>query len=75
MIEKETGKFLHIDFGHFLDNKKVKLYFTRDREKFILSKELHFFMKHFCEIDIVEDTESRQNEQTANVSYLKCRLV
>lgn len=64
LIQKDTGKFLHIDFGHFLDNKKKKIGFTRDRELFILSKELHFFMKHFHEIDIVIDNDENESKST-----------
>ena len=50
-----TGKFFHIDFGHFLDNCKKKLGVTRDREPFIYSNELHYFLRHFNEIKVVED--------------------
>lgn len=52
MLQNETGKFFHIDFGHFLGWGKKKLGFLRDREPFILSNELHYFLKYFCQIDI-----------------------
>ena len=50
MLQEATGKFFHIDFGHFLDCGKAKLGFKRDREPFILSNELHYFLKNFCQI-------------------------
>jgi len=37
MLQDTTGKFFHIDFGHFLGHAKQKLGFKRDREPFILS--------------------------------------
>jgi hypothetical protein len=37
--------FFHIDFGHFLDACKFKFGVKRDREPFILSDELNFFLK------------------------------
>ena len=40
MLHNPTGKFFHIDFGHFLDHCKSKKGFKRDREPFIYSKEL-----------------------------------
>lgn len=47
MLNKESGKFFHIDFGHFLDHCKYKLGFKRDREPFIFSKELRYLMMNF----------------------------
>lgn len=40
MLHNPSGKFFHIDFGHFLGHGKKKNGFSRDREPFILSKEL-----------------------------------
>ena len=47
MLQNETGKFFHIDFGHFLGHGKAKLGFKRDREPFILSSEMQYFLKYF----------------------------
>ena len=48
MLEDTTGKFFHIDFGHFLDHcKYAKGLYKRDREMFIFSNELTFFMTSF----------------------------
>lgn len=47
MLEKNTGRFFHIDFGHFLDNCKFKFGIKRDREPFIYSDELNYFLKKF----------------------------
>jgi hypothetical protein len=47
MMNKGSGKFFHIDFGHFLDHCKAKLGVKRDREPFIFSKELRFLMVGF----------------------------
>ena len=52
MLKTDTGEFLHIDFGHFLNHRKFKLGVSRDREPFILSKELMYFLKYFREIEI-----------------------
>jgi len=52
MLELGTGRFFHIDFGHFLDNCKSKFGFKRDREPFIYSDELNFFLKKFSRITV-----------------------
>lgn len=64
MLQNTTGKFFHIDFGHFLNHCKEKMGFKRDREPFILSNELRFFLCHFDEIKVVSDDEAtkRQND-------------
>lgn len=58
-----TGTFFHIDFGHFLGHGKKKLGFMRDREPFILSNELHYFLKHFCMVNMREKTDAKKNEE------------
>jgi len=57
MLNKENGKFFHIDFGHFLDHCKKKLGFKRDREPFIYSRELHYLLTNFQRLynDFKED--------------------
>jgi len=57
MLKKDTGQFFHIDFGHFLGHAKVKLGLTRDREPFILSEELQYFLKNFGEIRVELDQD------------------
>ena len=57
MLKDMTGEFFHIDFGHFLGHGKSKLGFKRDREPFILSKEMQYFMKYFGEIKIEQDPD------------------
>jgi hypothetical protein len=47
MLEEKTGRFFHIDFGHFLNHAKYKHGFKRDREPFIFSEELAFFLTNF----------------------------
>jgi phosphatidylinositol-4,5-bisphosphate 3-kinase len=47
MLQKDTGRFFHIDFGHFLGHIKKKFGFKRDREPFIFSRELHHFLINF----------------------------
>lgn len=54
MLHNPSGAFFHIDFGHILGASKKKLGFTRDREPFILSNELHYFLKYFCQMEIKE---------------------
>ena len=55
MLQNETGKFFHIDFGHFLGHCKKKFGVNRDREPFIFSDELHYFLKYFSEVKIDKD--------------------
>jgi len=64
MMEKMTGKFFHIDFGHFLDHCKHKLGFKRDREPFIFSKELNYLMVNFSRIykDFKPDDQQTLNK-------------
>lgn len=60
MLNKGSGKFFHIDFGHFLDHYKSKCGFKRDREPFIFSKELRFLMVSFERIykDFKQDDQA-----------------
>jgi len=44
MINIEEGNFLHIDFGHFLGNVKKKFGIKRERDPFVFSKEIAFFV-------------------------------
>ena len=61
MLEEETGKFFHIDFGHFLGHaKQAKGLFLRDREPFIHSAEMKYMMTRFQQLTIVEDKLSEE---------------
>jgi phosphatidylinositol kinase/protein kinase (PI-3 family) len=44
MINCEEGNFLHIDFGHFLGNVKAKLGIKRERDPFVLTPEIAYFI-------------------------------
>jgi phosphatidylinositol-4,5-bisphosphate 3-kinase len=55
MFQQDTGRFFHIDFGHFLDSCKYKLGVKRDSEPFIYSDELNYFLTHFSNIRVNED--------------------
>jgi hypothetical protein len=44
MINCEEGNFLHIDFGHFLGNVKKKFGVKRERDPFVFSKEIAYFV-------------------------------
>lgn len=44
MINIEEGNFLHIDFGHFLGNVKKKFGFKRERDPFVFTKEIAYFV-------------------------------
>jgi len=66
MLQNTTGKFFHIDFGHFLDHYKVMLGVKRDREPFILSNELRFFLGHFYEIKVEIDEQGQKKQRTEN---------
>jgi hypothetical protein len=44
MINFEEGNFLHIDFGHFLGNVKKKFGIKRERDPFVFTKEIAYFV-------------------------------
>ena len=67
MLKTDTGQFLHIDFGHFLNHRKFKLGVARDREPFILSKEMVYFLRNFGDIEIIEGDDDTESEATTSV--------
>ena len=75
MLHNASGTFFHIDFGHFLGHGKKKLGFLRDREPFILSNELHYFLKYFCLINVrnaaADKEDSRNDDSHMNKSHEK----
>jgi phosphatidylinositol-4,5-bisphosphate 3-kinase catalytic subunit alpha/beta/delta len=44
MITPGNGKFFHIDFGHFLGNVKSKFGIKRERDPFVLTPEIAYFI-------------------------------
>lgn len=44
MINYVEGNFLHIDFGHFLENKKEKFGYKRERDPFVFTPEIAYFV-------------------------------
>lgn len=46
MIDYVDGFFLHIDFGHFLGNVKQKLGVKRERDPFVLTPEIAYFINN-----------------------------
>ena len=58
MLQNDTGKFFHIDFGHFLGHGKKKLGIQRDREPFVFSAEMKYFLMYFRSLKIVEEVLS-----------------
>ena len=47
MLNRVSGQFFHIDFGHFLDNCKYKVGFKRDREPFIFYTEQRYLLCNY----------------------------
>lgn len=47
MMQKYTGRFFHIDFGHFLGHLKKFGIILRDKEPFIYSSEMDYFVRNF----------------------------
>ena len=48
MMQKYTGRFFHIDFGHFLGHlKRFMKVILRDVEPFIYSSEMDYFIRNF----------------------------
>jgi phosphatidylinositol-4,5-bisphosphate 3-kinase len=66
MLQESSGRFFHIDFGHFLGNAKVKFGVKRDREPFIYSNELNYFLKKFPCIQY-EDLGSNKEVQSVGI--------
>ena len=67
MLQNESGRFFHIDFGHFLGHGKLKFGFNRDREPFIFSDELHYFLKYFSEVSIKRKYKDEKEEEAAEM--------
>ncbi len=44
MVNYEEGNLFHIDFGHFLGNYKEKMGYTRERDPFVFSGEMAYFI-------------------------------
>ena len=44
MINFFEGHFLHIDFGHFLENKKEKFGYKREKDPFVFTPEIAYFI-------------------------------
>lgn len=44
MVNTIEGNFLHIDFGHFLGNKKAKFGISRETDPFVLTPEVAYFI-------------------------------
>ena len=44
MVNVDTGTLLHIDFGHILGDKKKKFGIERERDPFVLTREMAFFI-------------------------------
>ena len=44
MLNMQEGNLFHIDFGHFLGNVKKKFGFKRERDPFVLTKEMVAFI-------------------------------
>ena len=44
IMMKETGQLFHIDFGHFLGNKKTKFNISRERVPFILTSHFEYII-------------------------------
>jgi phosphatidylinositol-4,5-bisphosphate 3-kinase catalytic subunit alpha/beta/delta len=67
MINTVEGNLFHIDFGHFLGNVKKKFGFKRERDPFVLTKE----MVAFINIDVEEKIKSDEldnQEPTGEIS-------
>lgn len=58
MLSNDTGKFFHIDFGHFLGHGKSKFGIRRDREPFVFSAEMKHFLMYFHSLKLVEEALS-----------------
>lgn len=60
MINFVEGNFLHIDFGHFLENKKSKFGYKRERDPFVFTPEIAYFVNGKS---ITKKSKAKINEQ------------
>ena len=73
MINYKEGNFIHIDFGHFLENKKTitqlgstikKLGILRERDPFVFSREIAYFVNGRA----FRKQAQRENDEVVQVS-------
>ncbi|CDW82376.1 phosphatidylinositol 3-and 4-kinase family protein [Stylonychia lemnae] len=64
MLQKTSGKFFHIDFGHFMGSKKKKFGLKIEVEPFIYQKQFNYFLINFKTEDAdIEKKKSIINQE------------
>eukprot|EP00347_Sterkiella_histriomuscorum_P020724 403336721 len=76
MFQKYTGKFFHIDFGHFMGHKKKFLFFEVEKEPFIYQKQFNYFIQNFKTVgfersDTIHELNTQQNLDNSVQDYQK----
>lgn len=68
MINYKEGNFLHIDFGHFLDNNKTKLGINREQDPFVFTPEIAYFIngRSFKKAEKFKDQKVNSKKKSAS---------
>ncbi|XP_015248798.1 PREDICTED: phosphatidylinositol 4,5-bisphosphate 3-kinase catalytic subunit alpha isoform [Cyprinodon variegatus] len=65
IMVKEDGQLFHIDFGHFLDHKKKKFGYKRERVPFVLTQDFLIVISKGCQ----EYTKTKEFERFQEMCY------
>uniref|UniRef100_A0A3P9N196 Phosphatidylinositol 4,5-bisphosphate 3-kinase catalytic subunit alpha isoform n=1 Tax=Poecilia reticulata TaxID=8081 RepID=A0A3P9N196_POERE len=65
IMVKENGQLFHIDFGHFLDHKKKKFGYKRERVPFVLTQDFLIVISK----GIQESTKTKEFERFQEMCY------
>ncbi|KAM7366663.1 hypothetical protein PAMP_016079 [Pampus punctatissimus] len=65
IMVKENGQLFHIDFGHFLDHKKKKFGYKRERVPFVLTQDFLIVISK----GVQESTKTKEFERFQEMCY------
>uniref|UniRef100_A0A672KNV5 Phosphatidylinositol-4,5-bisphosphate 3-kinase catalytic subunit alpha n=1 Tax=Sinocyclocheilus grahami TaxID=75366 RepID=A0A672KNV5_SINGR len=71
IMVKDDGQLFHIDFGHFLDHKKKKFGYKRERVPFVLTQD---FLIVISKGGTQECTKTREFERCVCACWKHCQL-
>uniref|UniRef100_A0A8P4GNN1 Phosphatidylinositol-4,5-bisphosphate 3-kinase n=1 Tax=Dicentrarchus labrax TaxID=13489 RepID=A0A8P4GNN1_DICLA len=69
IMVKENGQLFHIDFGHFLDHKKKKFGYKRERVPFVLTQDFLIVISK----GVQESTKTKEFQEMCYKAYLAIR--
>ncbi|KAK5931618.1 hypothetical protein CesoFtcFv8_000124 [Champsocephalus esox] len=71
IMVKENGQLFHIDFGHFLDHKKKKFGYKRERVPFVLTQDFLIVISK----GVQESTKTKEFERFQEMCYKAYLLI